>query len=169
MKRLLLLTTVLMMLITAVRGNEIVTLHVTRVVDGDTFEGYVGNGSGSALNQITVRINGIDAPERGQNYGDVAAAFLHRCICGKTVQLELVQKDRYGRWVAKVSLEGVDVAGEMLKNGLAWYYKEYENNPRYAQLEAGARLRRLGLWNDDRAVAPWEWRKMSRAERDLYR
>ena len=71
--------------------------------------------------------------------------------------------------MAKVSLEGVDVAGEMLKNGLAWYYKEYENNPRYAQLEAGARLRRLGLWNDDRAVAPWEWRKMSRAERDLYR
>lgn len=53
------LAAVLMMLITAARGNEIVTLHVTRVVDGDTFGGYVGNGSGSALNQITVRINGI--------------------------------------------------------------------------------------------------------------
>ena len=83
--------------------------------------------------------------------------------------LELIKKDRYGRWVAKVSINGLDVAGEMLKHGLAWYYKEYENISSYAQLEAGARLRRLGLWRDDRAVPPWEWRKMSKAERDLYR
>ena len=157
-------------------GNQIVTLRVSRVVDGDTFEGYIDNGGNPGanplaidLNRLTIRICGIDAPERGQYYGDVAKVSLQRLIEGKTVQLELVQKDRYGRWVAKVSFQGVDIAGEMLKNGLAWYYKEYENNPRYAQLEAGARLRRLGLWSDDRAVPPWEWRKMSKVERDFYR
>ena len=157
-------------------GNQIVKLRVSRVIDGDTFEGYIDNGGNPGvnplaieLNRLTIRICGIDAPECGQYYGDVATRYLNFRIGGETVYLELIRKDRYGRWVAKVSINGLDIAGEMLKHGLAWYYKEYETIPSYAQLEAGARLRRLGLWRDDRAVPPWEWRKMSKAERDLYR
>lgn len=157
-----------------------VFLKVSRVIDGDTFEGRMTVNSKEAYNpgvnpwayeltKLTIRINGIDAPERGQYYGDVATLHLQWLISGKTVGLKLKQKDMYGRWIATAYQDGADIGAEMLKEGLAWHYKEVDGNPRYAQLEAEARQAGLGLWSDDRAVAPWVWRKMSKYERDAYR
>ena len=153
-----------------------ITLHVSRVIDGDTFEGRLDNGGNPGVNpwmvqltKIVVRINGIDAPERGQYYGDVATLHLQWLISGKAVGLKLKQKDTYGRWIATAYLDGADIGAEMLKEGLAWHYKEHDSNPRYAQLEAEAKQAGLGLWSDDRAVPPWEWRHMSKYERDAYR
>lgn len=58
-------------------GNQIVKFRVSRVVDGDTFEGYIDNDGNPGvnplaieLNRLTIRICGIDAPERGQYYGE---------------------------------------------------------------------------------------------------
>ena len=153
-----------------------VVLHVSRVIDGDTFEGRLDNGGNPGVNpwmlqltKIVVRISGIDAPERGQWYGDVATLHLQWLISGKAVGLKLKQKDTYGRWIATVYLNGADISEEMLKEGLAWHYKEHDSNPCYAQLEAEAKQAGLGLWSDDRAVPPWEWRRMSKYERDAYR
>ena len=153
-----------------------ITLHVSRVIDGDTFEGRLDNGGNPGVNpwmvqltKIVVRISGIDAPERGQYYGDVATLHLQWLISGKAVGLKLKQKDAYGRWIATVYLDGADISEEMLKEGLAWHYKEHDSNPCYAQLEAEAKQAGLGLWSDDRAVPPWEWRKMDKYERDGYR
>lgn len=153
-----------------------VILNVSRVVDGDTFEGQLDNGGNPGVNpwaieltRIVVRISGIDAPERGQFYGDVATLHLQWLISGKAVGLKLKQRDSYGRWIATAYLDGADIAEELLQQGLAWHYKEYDSNPRYAQLEAEAKLAGLGLWCDDRAVPPWEWRRMSKYERDAYR
>ena len=79
MKRILLLAATLLLLCMAAMGNQIVTLRVSRVIDGDTFEGYIDNNGNPGvnplaieLNRLTIRICGIDAPERGQYYGDVA-------------------------------------------------------------------------------------------------
>ena len=153
-----------------------VVLHVSRVIDGDTFEGRLDNGGNPGVNpwmlqltKIVVRISGIDAPERGQWYGDVATLHLQWLISGKAVGLKLKQKDTYGRWIATVYLDSADISEEMLKEGLAWHYKEHDSNPRYAQLEAEAKQAGLGLWSDDRAVPPWEWRRMSKYVRDAYR
>ncbi len=153
-----------------------VVLNVSRVIDGDTFEGRLDNGGNPGVNpwaieltRIVVRISGIDAPERGQYYGDVATLHLHWLISGKAVGLKLKQRDSYGRWIATAYKDGADIAEELLQQGLAWHYKEYDNNPRYAQLEAEAKLDGRGLWCDDRAVPPWEWRRMSKYERDAYR
>ena len=142
-----------------------VFLKVSRVIDGDTFEGRMTVNTKEAYNpgvnpwmvqliKIVVRINGIDAPERGQYYGDVATLHLHWLISGKAVGLKLKQRDSYGRWIATAYLDGA---------------KEYDSNPRYAHLEAEAKRNGLGLWCDDRAVPPWEWRRMSKYERDAYR
>lgn len=163
-------------------GNDSVKvfLKVSRVIDGDTFEGHVIQNPKTAYNpgvnpwmvqltKIVVRINGIDAPERGQFYGDVATLHLQWLISGKAVGLKLKQRDMYGRWIATAYHDGADIGAEMLKEGLAWHYKEVDINPRYAQLEAEAKLAGLGLWCDDRAVPPWEWRRMSKYERDAYR
>ena len=153
-----------------------VVLNVSRVIDGDTFEGRLDNGVNPGVNpwaieltRIVIRISGIDAPERGQYYGDVATLHLHWLISGKAVGLKLKQRDSYGRWIATAYLDGADIAEELLQQGLAWHYKEYDSNPRYAQLEAEAKRNGLGLWCDDRAVPPWEWRRMSKYERDAYR
>ena len=153
-----------------------ITLHVSRVIDGDTFEGRLDNGGNPGVNpwmvqltRIVIRISGIDAPERGQYYGDVATLHLQWLISGKAVGLKLKQKDSYGRWIATVYLESTDISEEMLKEGLARHYKEHDSNPRYAQLEVEAKQAGLGLWSDDRAVPPWEWRKMDKYERDAYR
>ena len=153
-----------------------VVLNVSRVIDGDTFEGQLNNGGNPGVNpwaieltKIVVRISGIDAPERGQYYGDVATLHLHWLISGKAVGLKLKQRDSYGRWIATAYLDGADIAEELLQQGLAWHYKDYDSNPRYAQLEAEAKRNGLGLWCDDRAVPPWEWRRMSKYERDAYR
>ena len=153
-----------------------VVLNVSRVIDGDTFEGRLDNGGNPGVNpwaieltRIVIRISGIDAPERGQYYGDVATLHLHWLISGKAVGLKLKQRDSYGRWIATAYLDGADIAEELLQQGLAWHYKEHDSNPRYAQLEAEARQDGRGLWCDDRAVPPWEWRRMSKYERDAYR
>ena len=169
-----------------ITGNdsESVQLKVSRVVDGDTFEGYIvkggggrttaqpGGGGGWWSQQMAVtviRINGIDAPERGQFYGDVATAHLQWLVNGKTVTLTMRQRDQYGRWIATAYADGIDIGAEMLKEGLAWHYKQYDNSLVYAQLEAEAKQKGRGLWCDERAVPPWEWRKMSKYERDAYR
>ena len=153
-----------------------VVLHVSRVIDGDTFEGRLDNGGNPGVNpwmvqltKIVVRINGIDAPERGQYYGDVATLHLQWLISGKAVGLKLKQKDTFGRWIATAYHDGADIGAEMLKEGLAWHYKEHDSNPLYARLEREAKQAGRGLWSDDRAVPPWKWRKMDKYERDGYR
>ena len=153
-----------------------VVLHVSRVIDGDTFEGRLDNGGNPGVNpwmvqltKIVVRINGIDAPERGQYYGDVATLHLQWLISGKAVGLKLKQKDTFGRWIATAYHDGADIGAEMLKEGLAWHYKEHDSNPLYARLEMEAKQAGRGLWSDDRAVPPWKWRKMDKYERDGYR
>ena len=133
-----------------------VFLKVERIIDGDTFEGHVIQNPKTAYNpgvnpwmvqltKIVVRINGIDAPERGQFYGDVAKLHLQWLISGKAVGLKLKQRDMYGRWIATAYQDGADIGAEMLKEGLAWHYKEHDGNPCYAQLEAEAKLAGLGL------------------------
>lgn len=139
-------------------------IRVTKVIDGDTFEGITSDGF-----VIKFRIAGIDAPERGQFYGDVAKAHLQWLIYGKTVGLELCRRDIYGRLVVWVFLDGTDIGAEMLRQGLAWHYNQYDENTAYSSLEREAKRNGLGLWCDERAVEPWRWREMSKWERDAYR
>lgn len=168
-----------------ISGNdsESVQLKVSRVVDGDTFEGHIVTSGGSRTDSpqgvggwwaqqmavTVIRINGIDAPERGQFFGDVAKAQLQWLVGGKTVVLKLKQRDQYGRWIATAYADGKDIGAEMLREGLAWHYEQYDNSVVYAQLEAEAKRAGRGLWGDERAVPPWEWRKMSKWERDALR
>lgn len=55
--------------------------------------------------------------------------------------------------------EGKDVSAEMLKAGMTWHYKQYDQSEEYAGLENRARKKRAGLWADKEPVAPWEFRR----------
>jgi len=84
------------------------------------------------------------------------------------VTIEFQKKDKYGRTVGKVVLNGLDVCLEQIKLGMAWHYKQYESEQSkedretYAQAELATRVQALGLWKDKNAIPPWEYRRQQK-------
>ena len=128
------------------------------MADGDTVT--VLNGD---REQIRVRLYGIDAPERGQPWGGRATDLLRDLAAMETVEVEELDRDRWGRVVAILHLpDGRTANAEMIRTGLAWVYARYCRAPICADwrsLENDARAARLGLWADPAPVPPWEWRR----------
>ena len=136
---------------------------VVKLADGDSITVL-----GDDNKKYKVRLSGIDTPEHDQPYGDIASAFLSKKIANKTVCVGWYKKDRYQRLVGVVRLNDEDISLSIVKAGLAWHYKAYQNEQTasdrktYAKAEALAKKQHLGLWRDKRAVAPWEWRQKKR-------
>ena len=139
------------------------TGRVVRVADGDTITVLDANNQ-----QHKLRLSGIDAPEIKQAYGQASRKHLSALVAGKTVLAEWYKRDKYGRTVAKVLLDGQDVCLEQIKAGMAWHYKKYqqEQTPQdraiYAVAEDEARSARRGLWKEADPMPPWEWRAAKR-------
>lgn len=134
---------------------------VVAVADGDTISVIHNN------KEEQVRLNGIDCPEKDQPFGDRAAQFTMRLVLGKEVIVTSFGTDKYGRTIGDVSLlEGIQVNQELVKAGLAWWYRKYSKDEVLAQLESEAQGGKRGLWVDVQPVPPWEWRKQ-RKERTL--
>lgn len=134
------------------------TGKVTRVVDGDTI--YISTDEG----QVKIRLLGIDCPEKDQPYGDKATQFAYDMVMGETITAVAEEGnvyDRYGRFLGNVLLEdGRSLNEELVRNGLAWHYKQYSNDPVLADLEEKSREKKNGLWADEDPIPPWEWRRM---------
>lgn len=111
--------------------------------------------------QHTIRLAEIDAPERGQPWGDRSRQGLSTLVFGKSVSVQQTDTDRYGRVVARVFSDGRDVNRAMVEEGAAWAYRDYLTDDTLIATEARARQSRAGLWSmsDAQTVAPWEWRK----------
>ena len=128
------------------------------IADGDTFTLLV-NGN----EQVKIRIDGIDAPEKKQDFGNRAKEYLSGMIWGKELTVKVSKKDRYGRSIGKVSTPEIqDVGLEMIKAGLAWQYRDYNNEKTYAEAERLARQNRKGLWLDNNPIRPQDFRKSSK-------
>ena len=74
-----------------------------------------------------IPLEGIDAPERGQDFATKAKQFTSSLVFGKHVHILPREKDRYGRLVARVRVDDTDVSLELVKAGLAWHYKKYSS------------------------------------------
>lgn len=115
--------------------------------------------------QYKIRLAGIDAPERAQAYGQKAKESLSDLVFGKLVDVEWSKQDRYGRIVGMITLAGVDINLEQIKRGMAWHYKQYQNEQSpedrvaYAQSESQARDKKLGLWRDPAPIEPAVFRQ----------
>lgn len=140
------------------------TGRVTGIADGDTLNIFIE----CVKFEVPIRLAGIDAPEKGMAFGNVSKQSLSDMAFGKTVTVEWHKKDRYGRLVGKIMVDGLDANLEQVKKGLAWHYKDYqgEQSPAdkdaYASAENDARAARSGLWADPDPIAPWTYRKMKR-------
>lgn len=140
---------------------------VVGVADGDTLTLL-----DSSKTQHRIRLDGIDAPERAQPYGQRARQSLAALAQGRTARADCPKIDRYGRAVCRVIVGGVDVGLEQIRRGYAWHYVRYapeqrvSDRGRYARAESDARLEHAGLWSYSDPVPPWDYRRVARGARD---
>jgi len=131
---------------------------VTKVHDGDSI-----HITPSGKKRVVVRLAGIDAPELAQPSGIASRDKLRSLILGKSVKADCHKVDQYRRQVCVVFQNGTEINLEMVRSGLAWHYKRYQNEQsrkrqkEYAQAERKARLRTVGLWNSEH-LEPWLFR-----------
>lgn len=149
--------------------------RVVGVSDGDTIT-LLDN----SQHQHKIRLAGIDAPERAQPFGARSKQHLSELVFSKPVAAEWHKIDRYGRKVAKVMVgepscaeascpKTLDAGLAQVTIGMAWWYRQYareqsvEDREKYELGEAEARARSAGLWSNNGAIAPWEWRATKRS------
>jgi endonuclease YncB( thermonuclease family) len=157
---------------TSTAQAEILEGRVVAVADGDTITILE-----ASKRQHRIRINGIDAPEKRQAFGERAKQSLSNMAFQKDARLDCHKTDRYGRKVCKVWVQPsdcptcgktLDVGYAQVLAGLAWWYRAYakeqtaEDQGRYESAEQEARLRKWGLWQEREPVPPWEWRQRKR-------
>jgi endonuclease YncB( thermonuclease family) len=138
-------------------SRSLSNVHTWRVVgvhDGDTVTCIDDTNT-----KQKVRLAEIDAPEIGQDFGKVSRDALAELVFGKTVEVRDDGKDRYGRWIGHLSVDGVDVNRQMVGTGNAWHYAAYSQDEQLDDLEQQARARKLGLWTQPSPTPPWEFRK----------
>lgn len=114
--------------------------------------------------QHKIRLAGIDAPEKAQAFGHRAKEHLSHLIFDRQVQVDTSKTDRYGRQIGKIWVNGRDANLEQVRAGMAWHYKQYQNEQSpadralYADAEDQARQKHIGLWADPAPLPPWAFR-----------
>lgn len=133
---------------------------VVGITDGDTLTIL------DHRQRIRIRLAAIDAPERRQPYGQRARQSLADLCYGKEAEYLPETVDQYGRTVATVFCDGVDVSLAQLERGFAWVSPRYREDLNLLSLEHSARADRRGLWRGPRYVPPWVWRKREQKARE---
>jgi micrococcal nuclease len=132
------------------------TAWVSWVMDGDTLLLVPQDHK----EPFTVRIDGIDSPETCQPGGEASRDAMIRLALRKTVQVQAFGQDHYGRQVAQVRIDGVDLGAEMVRSGMAWAYRYRVGAGPYAKLQKRAQKDKRGLFAaSDAAMAPPVFRK----------
>lgn len=150
----LLLVTVLWACAAASHSSEFFQAKVIGVSDGDTI---------TVLKEgvpLKLRLNGIDCPEKSQDFGQKAKDFTSELVFSKQVLVFARGKDRYKRTIAEVYLSGGENLSDLLiARGYAWWYRSFSKEIHRQILEEKAKAEKLGLWKEENAFAPWDFRK----------
>lgn len=136
-------------------SKELDSFLVTRVIDGDTFEIQINE------NQTEkVRLIGVDAPEsvhpdenRNSPWGVIASEYTKNELEWRRVQVELdvQERDQYGRLLAYVYVDGNMFNETLLYQGLATIYTvppnvKYVEN--FSRMQKEAKQAERGIWSD---------------------
>ena len=126
----------------------------------------VVDGDGLIVGAVPVRIHGIDAPEAGQKCsaanggawpcGEVAGARLAELVAGRAVSCEGLEIDAYNRVVSRCYVDGVDLGGALIDEGLAWAFVRYSSD--YVDAEAVPKAAGVGIWQAP-TQTPWDLRE----------
>lgn len=125
---------------------------IVHIADGDSLTLQAGR------NRLKLRLAGIDAPEMKQAFGLQARQSLYQLCWGKDVQYAAKAIDQFGRTVATLRCDGIDVSRAQVERGMAWAAARSANGSHLKMLETAARNARTGLWSDPHPLAPWRFR-----------
>lgn len=143
-------------------------VKVLSIESGDTL--LVDDGT----NKTVVRIIGTDAPEAGQVFYIEAINNLSDLLVGKRVILRYSLhnlKDEDGYFPARVFLGATDIGLKILEKGFVWYNEkdkflfEKKDDAENKQMEAKARLAKVGIWKEEKPQKPSEYRKKMQKEK----
>lgn len=140
----------------AVPASAMLIVGQASIIDGDTIE----------IHGHRIRLWGIDAPEAAQLCRN-ANSDLYRCgadaanklaafTVGKAISCATVDRDRYGRTVARCLVNGTDMAEWLVRSGLALDWPRYSRG-RYSAAQETANRAGRGIWAGT-STAPWEYR-----------
>ena len=115
---------------------------VKEVIDGDTI--ILSNGE-------KVRLIGVNTPEYGRYYFEEARELMEILTLGKEVMLErdITDRDKYGRLLRYVYVNGLFVNLEMIERGFAnayTYPPDVKYTEKFLEAERYARSNDIGLW-----------------------
>lgn len=139
-------------------SQTILSAKVIGIKDGDTVEVI-----DKQNNTVTLRLAEVDCPEKKQPFGTKAKQFTSDLVYLKTIKYIVTNKDRYGRYIAKIYFKNKYLSAEIIKKGMGWQYKKYSTSKELAKFEQQARSKKIGLWIDPNPIYPSEWRKAKKS------
>ena len=128
-----------------------------RISDGDSIAVWVHN------KVVEIELDGIDCPEISQDFGKEAKNFASSKIFKKKVTVQIKSYDSLGRVVGRVLVDDKDLSLELVKEGLAWYDKQYGSDKILKKEQKKAKKSKKGLWSESNPVAPWIYRKTQKS------
>ena len=110
-------------------GDETLMGKVTRIIDGDSI---LVTDSKSV--EYEVQLEGIDAPELKQEFGKESTEGLSKLLKDKMVRITWKSKDNFERLLAQVYDGDKHINMELIKTGMAWHFKRYNNDEELAKI-----------------------------------
>lgn len=137
---------------------------VVGITDGDTIK--VRCGEIGAYEQVSIRLGGIDAPEKKQAFGQRSKEAMSDLCFQQIATIRPRTTDQYGRTVADVECRNLDAGEVMVKKGMAMVYDRYASGYSHLYpLQAAAKAAQVGVWADADPMPPWDWRKWRKTQR----
>ena len=151
----------------------LITLAAAQPQEGDTILGKcVGVTDADTISLLVdksvykIRLSGIDAPERGQEYGSKATQALASKVKGKQLTVDVAGYDKYRRMLGKLMLDGESVEFWLVRNGWAWQFVKYDQSEELRLAQKLAKDEGVGLWageaHGSKPMPPWEYRDRKR-------
>lgn len=142
--------------------NDFPVIKIVYVIDGDTVLILKNK------DKIKIRLDAIDCPEDGQEWGDIAKYGLMKILKNNIVKIEEHGTDYYSRTLATLYVKNksnwMNVNERMVTLGHAWVMRKYykhlslERQTKLNQLERWAKAKKVGLWKTSNPIPPWQWR-----------
>ena len=122
--------------------GQTVSGTVISVADGDTIRLRLDHNK----TIIRVRLEGIDAPERGEPFNVQSRNAARVLLFEKKVLLKAYDVDNYDRLVARINVNGIDSSVSLVESGLACHFTRFANDPNLARAQVLARKSGRGFW-----------------------
>ena len=136
-------------------------------IDEAGYKIIIRSGSEILARKYRIRMRGIDAPELKMTYGKESKDALVKLIGEKSTRIYVYEQDQFGRYVGDIYCDSVFIQEQMLKNGHAWHFKNYDSRQEFSEWERKARAACQGLWALNNPEKPWDWRRDERNGRHI--